>query len=661
MKRWLQPTLILALILSGAGVLLFPNLFVWKTRQPSPSVEGVRSAGIIRPAAVRPQSSRKLGAVHSVSRIRKLSRVKAETHLHPQQLPLKTTGATLATLRTAVRPKRNPTESAQLSRLNLPKHSTPVPQISATKAIKPLGYVQKEDGSVEAVISGPLGIQVVHQGETVGTKRVASISPESVELAEIQPASEPAAYTNPSATRQASASEAETETAKALTKRIAPTPAPSPKSVGYVELADGSRKSILLAGGGVNLAPEPPATDVSPEPGPTFAGLPGMKKPEAVSQLQHGIPAPEPHETIASSPAKQEPRTPPAQSQPEILAEAASNDISTAPDEGSSSSDPETASLSAAGKSVGFVKRANGQTLAIVARADGIRLIPGQTNAFGPELALNEVGLPSAGTSSSTDAEDRAPPDRSPPGKASALSKDFSHFAENPGASARGAPADARPWFLELPGMGVEDQAASADWRSPPSRNADSPAATSRRAAPEVSANAGDPNSGTQNVGYVEWGDGRKIDILNRNGEIQLIEKQKPAGMKQSAPSGQAASEFAEPASVLSLELHDFPTLPVAELPIAGDYPTELLGSAQPAGAPSGLPSIGIPENLESGQTLIGNPARLPGAVSQSSPSPISMRMASMSGQPTGPGGPLALGGILQTPTGSRLPLAQGP
>ncbi len=95
---------------------------------------------------------------------------------------------------------------------------------------KPIGYVEKADGQVEAIIVQENDVQVVHTGDLIaGRYRVTKISPEAVQTvddSQVQPGM--------------------VQTAGLEAKN----------SIGYVEQADGRTEAIVAEGGSVSLVPE---------------------------------------------------------------------------------------------------------------------------------------------------------------------------------------------------------------------------------------------------------------------------------------------------------------------------------------------------------------------------------------------------------------------
>jgi hypothetical protein len=142
-----------------------------------------------------------------------------------------------------------------------------------TITLEPLGYVEKADGRVEAIISLGERVQVVHEGEVFEDNfRVARISSSAVELVEnsalaaeshlmgeigqgvaqspineaqqAPPRPVPQVLSNPGASRRFAADSAASSS-----------PASVGKELGYVERADGRVEAIVAEGEHVRLAP----------------------------------------------------------------------------------------------------------------------------------------------------------------------------------------------------------------------------------------------------------------------------------------------------------------------------------------------------------------------------------------------------------------------
>jgi Tfp pilus assembly protein PilP len=153
--------------------------------------------------------------------------------------------------------------------------TSPTPPPAAT--FKPLGYVEKNDGQVEAIISQDDRVCVVHIGELIaGRYRVRRISPESVEaVEEMAVAAAPQKVDGrDSSVLSASVGEksfpmsaAEVESRLAALPVAAnqgssgaqPNAAAIPEPLGYVEKADGRAQFVVADGENVRLVPKSPA------------------------------------------------------------------------------------------------------------------------------------------------------------------------------------------------------------------------------------------------------------------------------------------------------------------------------------------------------------------------------------------------------------------
>jgi hypothetical protein len=98
---------------------------------------------------------------------------------------------------------------------------------SAPTVFKPIGYVEKADGQVEAIIMQENDVQVVHTGDLIaGRYRVTKISPEAVQTvddSQVQPG------------------------------MVQPAGLEAKNSIGYVEQADGKTEAIVADGDSVRL------------------------------------------------------------------------------------------------------------------------------------------------------------------------------------------------------------------------------------------------------------------------------------------------------------------------------------------------------------------------------------------------------------------------
>ncbi len=163
----------------------------------------------------------------------------------------------------------------------------------APLSLKPLGYVEKADGQVEAIIPQENEVQVVHIGDLIsGRYRVVKITPDSVGA--IDETLVQSAMTKPSgggsAESTASVAPAPAAPATAEPSRSVQTLAASappvgpvldPKALGYVQRADGTTDTVIAEADTVQLVPETPAEVMAqttpaalPEPASGNQGLP---------------------------------------------------------------------------------------------------------------------------------------------------------------------------------------------------------------------------------------------------------------------------------------------------------------------------------------------------------------------------------------------------
>ena len=155
----------------GVVCLLLLNILVWQFRkEPTRKFE---VADLARPISVvehPPTSSRE--------------------HHEPRraEAAVSSTVATMSRLHPLAQAARHPFESEQAKRLVSmpPAEAHPqaiTPPQPKTTTLEPLGYVEKADGRVEAIISLGERVQVVHEGEIFEDNfRVARISSSTVEL-----------------------------------------------------------------------------------------------------------------------------------------------------------------------------------------------------------------------------------------------------------------------------------------------------------------------------------------------------------------------------------------------------------------------------------------------------------------------------------------------
>ena len=149
---------------------------------------------------------------------------------------------------------------------------------------KPLGYVEKKDGQVEAVISQDNRVCIVHIGELIADRyRVRRISPESVEavdemLVEAAPkkvdGSDPNVLSASVGEKSFPMSTADVQTHPAALPTVAnqglpgahPSVAALREPLGYVEKADGRVQLVVADGESVRLVPQAPTVAVEVPP-----------------------------------------------------------------------------------------------------------------------------------------------------------------------------------------------------------------------------------------------------------------------------------------------------------------------------------------------------------------------------------------------------------
>src|SRR5208337_2320639 len=192
---------------------------------------------------------------------------------------LSSTAVTMSRLHPLAQAARHPSESEQakdtvfLPRVEAHARTIPPPQ-PKTITLEPLGYVEKADGRIEAIISLGERVQVVHEGEIFEDNfRIAKISASTVKLVEksaplvqsplmatkeeqgvaqapannagqAPPGPVPDVVSNTSAPRQFDGAAADSVSQP-----------PVRQELGYVERADGRIEAIVAEGEHVRLAP----------------------------------------------------------------------------------------------------------------------------------------------------------------------------------------------------------------------------------------------------------------------------------------------------------------------------------------------------------------------------------------------------------------------
>ena len=220
----------------------------------------------------------------------------------------------------------------------IPEHSTPIElavrqDIKSTEVrspapkhlitIKPLGYVEKADGQLEAIIVQDDHAQVVHTGEVFGGRyRVVKISPDSVEAveeavasaapqvpAEDEPAKSGAGTVAASQQAQVRAASLNVVNPEERTADPANSGLPS-APLGYVERKDGRVDVVVADGEGVRLVPQDSPTLVAERNDAHHQG--SAKRVQA--SLSHDVsPVPQPFQlAVKAAPKGQFPSRPPA-------------------------------------------------------------------------------------------------------------------------------------------------------------------------------------------------------------------------------------------------------------------------------------------------------------------------------------------------------------
>lgn len=241
--------------------LLLLNILVWQFRkEPTLRLVGVDSARSASITRHPPATSREN---------HELRRVEAAPS---------STAAAKSRAQSVARSPRHPLESEPAKRVDtLPPPEAHLPAVVAPQpkmtTLEPLGYVEKADGRVEAIISLGEHVEVVHEGEIFEDKfRVAKISPSTVELVENSaPLAEPPLMAEVGqGVAHGPADKAGQTPLRRVPEAVSHTDAarqfdgPSAagglqpagrQQLGYVERADGRVEAIVAEGEHVRLAP----------------------------------------------------------------------------------------------------------------------------------------------------------------------------------------------------------------------------------------------------------------------------------------------------------------------------------------------------------------------------------------------------------------------
>jgi len=195
-----------------------------------------------------------------------------------------------------------------------PAATKEVAQVSVSSAppapttFKPMGYVEKAGGQLEAIILQENEVQVVHINDLIADRyRVTKITPDSVEAVDEMLVQSPMAKPNGAETEELTAGVAKepptapevvaqaqptTPSQTAREDRIAPPQGAEPgaNSLGYVQEADGKIETVVADGDSVRLVPE--TLTVS------MAQVASGHSPEGASPAQG---SPPPASTVAST------------------------------------------------------------------------------------------------------------------------------------------------------------------------------------------------------------------------------------------------------------------------------------------------------------------------------------------------------------------------
>jgi Tfp pilus assembly protein PilP len=300
----------------GLVCLLLLNLLVWRFRQEQ--ARRLVAADLARSVSV---------AAHPAA--------SSQKHYEPPRVQggASATAARRSGLQSAARAARNPLES-ELAKptvlLHFPeaKSQAVAPPEPQTTTLEPLGYVEKGDGRVEAIISLGDRVQVVHQGEILEDKfRVAKISSSSVELIENSVATAEAQLTAEVGKDAVPVlpGEAQQTVSSRILKQVSNTgevrqfdadsaisgSQPSVRQeLGYVERGDGRVESIIAEGEQVHLAPASKsfASDFrAPSPSPTSVEVanvspPAINPPDSLGLESQPVQADSPTQEVGEPP-----------------------------------------------------------------------------------------------------------------------------------------------------------------------------------------------------------------------------------------------------------------------------------------------------------------------------------------------------------------------
>jgi hypothetical protein len=472
------------------------------------------------------------------------SKQSSQARLRPRSAEAGKRVTSSQTLRKALQP------AAASPAASPPRKAPPERSAEATPrsiTLKPLGYVEKADGRLQAIIDYEDGVQLVAEGQTLAdNSRVVRVTTQSVEivreaprqapeLASARPVSLPspptAGHPSPLATgEQDSASSAST-----ISAGLPDPAAPGAKPLGYVERYDGRVETIVAKGEHVALVEEPtivaddalrakaPGTkpgNASEPSSPTYGVLPHAASGSESSQAKV---------LTAQAPGSPSPQaqTRPAESQPESsLAVSAAG-----PEPVTSGVAVQVAVSSTSLTPVGFVEWAGGRRQAVIEDGEDISLVQeGQTWAGNLEVV----------TVSPTVVE-LAPRSTGPPGSEMAIAE-LPYRRPTPWAAAMrvalaqpNRPADAgiADRFRKEHRGGQLRSAPASRWRAPPSANRGPPGAAM------LCVSASKPLAGmkatrdavssapiaVRPLGHVEWADGRKAAIVADGEWVCLLEE----------------------------------------------------------------------------------------------------------------------------------------
>ena len=460
----------------------------------------------------------------------------------------------------------------------------------ATTVLKTLGFVEDANGRAEAVISEGNGVRIVHEGEAFGDhSRIVKITPSSVEIAEVNPTSEP--LSNPPTGATLPAQE----------------PAAS-MSLGYVEKLSGQREIIVAEGDSVQLVQEGSsvaATQTATVSTPTNVGMASVPRkrvfraegpqiltaPKALPKLPrqplqlavHKAVIPTPSPTVSSKPQFSVKR-------PMLPVRLARTNSTQRGDVLLLRSALKGQTNEADRKMIGYIEKSSGEVDVIIAERGEVNLVPEAWSRNSQSQTKPDNAPPE--TVAELRSDPAAPPRRTWPERVPYREPDPRLDLEVVGAS---IPWPALPAAARLEG----GTSGSDPPRGPPDGWQGSPLAKSRLG-PYATGPPGEPSepklegqvlTEVPTLGYVQESDGQVYAILPDKGEVRLVRQ------------GEALGEGIRVAEVYqsSISVAHPPELDVTLFVSPDLYSEEELAAAH---TPENLDARGPPERASLGRKL---------------------------------------------------------